>query len=166
MDQCSQSSDAGPSNRYEEHLDRLPYLSSDPIQSFTPDLSYRQQTNTSAPLFEVPQPISGPDSLRRVGPDRKKFYVLYNDMLKERFIAWWLQTQYATVEGNDKRITWKSKHSSEVWDNFDQVAHQLTGEAKVMCRRCGKVLPHPQEKGDGTNSMKRHLGSNSCRSHK
>ncbi|KAJ5300236.1 hypothetical protein N7508_007519 [Penicillium antarcticum] len=162
-EKSNQSSDAGPSNRYEEHLDSLPYLSSDPIQSFTPDLNYRHQTNTPAPLFEVPQPISDPESLRRVGPDRKKIYVLYNDMSKEQFIAWWLQTQYATVEGNGKRINWKSKHSSEVWDNFDQVAHQLTGEAKVMCRRCGKVLPHPQEKGDGTNSMKRHLGSNSCR---
>jgi hypothetical protein len=32
-------------------------------------------------------------------------------MSKEQFIAWWLQTQYGTVEGNDKRINWKSKHS-------------------------------------------------------
>lgn len=70
MDQCSQSSDAGPSNRYEEHLDRLPYLSSDPIQSFTPDLNYRQQKNTPAPLFEVPsrfQVLSLSDGLAPIG---------------------------------------------------------------------------------------------------
>lgn len=83
-------------------------------------------------------------------------------MKQEQFISWWLQTQYATVEGKDKRVHWNAKHTSDAWSHFDQVAHQLTGEAKVMCQRCGKVLPHPHDKGDGTNSMKRYLGSNSC----
>lgn len=84
-------------------------------------------------------------------------------MSKEQFISWWFQTQYATIENNDKKINWQSKRSAEVWDKFHQVAHQVTGDPQVMCRRCAKILPHPQKKGDGTNSMKRHLESNACR---
>ncbi|KAJ5557827.1 hypothetical protein N7513_003413 [Penicillium frequentans] len=162
MDPFSQSSDAGPSHLgYGDHLYDLTYLPSDPIQIFTPTFS--QQTHVSAPPSEFPQSTTGLDSLQRVGPDRKKVYVLYDDMSKEQFISWWFQTQYATMENNDKKINWQSKRSAEVWDKFHQVAHQVTGDPQVMCRRCAKILPHPQKKGDGTNSMKRHLESNACR---
>jgi hypothetical protein len=84
-------------------------------------------------------------------------------MSKEQFIAWWLQTQYGTVEGNDKRINWKSKHSWKFGIISTRWLISLLEKQKSCVKDVGKSFPHPQEKGDGTDSMKRHLGSNSCR---
>ena len=133
------------------------YSHSLPISTTDIKRTHQLRCLKSPSRFQV---LSLSDGLAPIG---KRFMCFTTICQRSNSLLRWLQTQYATVEGNDKRINWKSKHSSEVWENFDQVAHQLTGEAKVMCRRCGKILPHPQEKGDGTNSMKRHLGSNSCR---
>ncbi|RHZ50298.1 uncharacterized protein CDV56_100590 [Aspergillus thermomutatus] len=104
-----------------------------------------------------------PATLRRVGPDRKKSYVLYEDMSKEEYISWWIQTQYASIEDQRKKIRWDGKRSSDAWKNFNQVAHHISGQPKVMCRRCGTVLPHPHEHSNGTNSMKRHYTGEKCR---
>jgi hypothetical protein len=58
-------------------------------------------------------------------------------------------SQYATVEGNDKRINWRSKHSSEVWDNFDQVAHQLLYDMNSTRDDVSWSLFHPPSPADG-----------------
>lgn len=162
MSRFSQFSDAGPSSQYESDLpDNLPYLQSDD-QLFTPNISYSQPTITSTLGSEFLSPLSVPPSLQRLGPDQKKLWVLYSEMTKDEFILWWLQTQYAS-QPDRKRIRWDSKHSSDNWKNFDQVAHHATGEPMVMCRRCGKTLPHPQQTANGTNSMRRHFAAGKCR---
>lgn len=162
MSQFSLSSDAGPSNYYEaDAADSQSYPQSDHLQILTSDLACSQQTITSAPESDFLQTPSAPASLRRVGPDRKKSYILYEDMTKEDFIIWWLQTQYMSME-DQKKIRWEGKRSSDVWQHFVQVAHHISGEPKVMCQRCGNILPHPHEHLNGTNSMKRHYASEKC----
>lgn len=163
MPQFSLSSDAGSSNYYEADIaDNQSYLQSDHPQLLTPDLVCSQQTITSAPGTDFLQTPSAPASLRRVGPDRKKSYILYEEMTKEDFIIWWLQTQYTSMEDQKKKIRWEGKRSSDVWQHFNQVAHHISGQPKVMCQRCGNILPHPHEHLNGTNSMKRHYASERC----
>ncbi|OQD94302.1 hypothetical protein PENVUL_c148G07398, partial [Penicillium vulpinum] len=59
-------------------------------------------------------------------------------------------------------LRWDAKHISDVWENFDQVAHYITGEPLVIYRTCGVTLPHPSTKQSGTNTLKRHLASGKC----
>lgn len=164
MSQLSQFSDPGPSSLHEgDAIDHLSsYLPSDDIQLFTPDLSCSQQTVTSATESDFLRPLSVPSSLQRVGPDRKKSWVLYADMSKAEFITWWLQTQFGSRLDQQKKIRWDAKRSSPSWKNYDQVAHCVTGEPKIICRRCGKDFPHPHSHSNGTNSMKRHYEANKC----
>jgi hypothetical protein len=163
MSQLSLFSDAGPSSIWEnDTTDTRSHLQSDDLQPFTPDLSCSQQTITSAPETDFLRPLSAPASLHRVGPDRKKSYILYSDMGKDEFVIWWLQTQYASQQDQRKKIRWNAKHHSDVWKHFDQVAHHTSGEPKVMCRRCGRILDHPQHTMNGTTSMKRHLEGGIC----
>ncbi|KAJ5264775.1 hypothetical protein N7505_007568 [Penicillium chrysogenum] len=69
-----------------------------------------------------------PPSLTRVGPDRRKAYVLYDDMVYQEWVDWWLQTDY----GQKSKLSWDSNRSSNIWSNFDQVAHTKDGAPKVM----------------------------------
>jgi hypothetical protein len=80
-------------------------------------------------------------------------------MNKDDFILWWVQTQAETP----KQFRWDTKRTSPAWDNFDQVAHFITGEPKVLCRKCGKTFAHPQSTSNGTNTMNRHTKSGECR---
>lgn len=84
-------------------------------------------------------------------------------MNKDDFVFWWLQTEAATTTGSRQRkMRWDAKHSAEIWQHFDQVAHYITGEAMVTCRRCGKTTPHPGRTANGTNSMNRHFMAGTC----
>jgi hypothetical protein len=82
-------------------------------------------------------------------------------MNKDDFVTWWLQTQYRSNPQN-KKINWEAKKQSPYWEHFEQVAHHFTGEPQVMCKKCGKTIPHPQQTANGTNSMKRHLEGVKC----
>lgn len=84
-------------------------------------------------------------------------------MGKDEFINWWLQTEYGSQSEYQKKIRWDAKRSSSTWKNYDQVAHHISGEPKVMCRRCGKDFTHPHQHANGTNSMKRHFEANKCK---
>lgn len=155
MSQPSQFSDAYPSSLYEgDATDNLNFLPSD-------DLPYSQQTTNSVSDFDFlrpPQPPPIPLSLQRVGPTRKKAYILFSEMANDNFVTWWLQTDF----GRKKRIRWDARHQSEVWKHFEQVAHSTDGEPKVMCKRCGKLMDHPQASRNGTSTMMKHFKGMGC----
>jgi hypothetical protein len=160
MSQLSLFSDAGPSSLPgSDFPDHLSSITSDNL--LTPDLSYSHIAASSTSNPEIPPPLIIPPSLQRVGPDRRKAWVLWTEMNKDDFVVWWIQTQYPNNDHN-KKIDWEAKKKSPYWESYDQVAHHITGEPQVMCRRCGKIIPHPQQTSNGTNSMKRHLEGAKC----
>jgi hypothetical protein len=103
----SQYSDALSSSIYGDDIDK--YLENP--HSFTPNPSGSQQTFGSLePEFLRPSPRpTVPSSLTRLGPNRRKDYVLYDEMLHEDFVSWWL----ATDCGRKGNIHWDSKHQSD-----------------------------------------------------
>ena len=115
--------------------------------------------------------IRAPQSLRRVGKHLQKYWILFNEDItdhnmetsRKSFVEWWLKTEFGKKESLQKSIQWQGKHkTSNVWDHFDQVAHEKTGEPKVMCRHCQTVLIHPSYRRAGTSPMKTHLKSTAC----
>jgi hypothetical protein len=65
------------------------------------------------PLFSVLT------TLRWIGPDNKKLWVLYSEMSKNDFINWWLQIEYGGQLDHQKKIRWDAKRSSSAWDNYN-----------------------------------------------
>ncbi|KAH1602892.1 hypothetical protein KXX44_003473 [Aspergillus fumigatus] len=104
-------------------------------------------------------------TLRRVGPDRRKNWVLYETANEDDFLSWWLQTEYGRqLNGSGRsKIRWSVEHSAEVWKHFDQVAELSSGRPKVICRACSTLLDHPQHKSHGTSVMGKHQRSSACR---
>ena len=130
-----------------------------------PNLLDSEQTTTSVIDPEFTQPALVNSSLQRVGPDRRKQFVLYNAMnnaSKVKFIEWWRTTVRGGDQEAQRKVRWDAKHISDIWKGFDQVAHHITGEPMVMCRSCGILLSHPHSKQTGTNSLKRHQNSGKC----
>lgn len=144
----------------------LPNASSSFDENLLTAFQSSQQTATSIPDSDFPLPVLAPFSLQRVGPDRRKLFILFNTMnnhTKQEFIKWWQTTMHGSEPDTQHNIRWEAKHISDAWKNFDQVAHHITGEPMVMCRLCGTILPHPHHKKSGTNTMKRHASSEKCR---
>lgn len=163
MSQFSQFSDTGPSSPYQsDPVDPLTDLELDDI-SFKAGSSSYQRTQHPTLASEFTPPLALPPTLERFGSDRKKPWVKYTEMNKNDFVIWWLQTEAATTIGSrQKKMRWETKHSAEIWQHFDQVANYITGEAMVMCRRCGKTIPHPGRTTNGINSMNRHFMAGTC----
>lgn len=111
----SQNSDVFPSSLYDD-TDSIPYLPSDPPQPFTPELSGSQQTfDPFNQDFLRPQaPPTIPPSLTRLGPDRRKAYVLYDGTMHTEWVDWWLETDY----GKTSKLRWDANHYSEIWKQF------------------------------------------------
>jgi hypothetical protein len=161
----SQSTDVYSSSLYEsDSIDPLSYLPLDGLQLFTPDLSSSQQSLTLVPEAGFLTPLAIPSSLQRVGQGRRKPWILYSDMSKDDFLHWWLETQFGNAQSEKKKkIHWDgARHISDIWKHFDQVAHHVTGEPKVMCRKCGKIMDHPNHTLNGTNSLRRHCKGDFC----
>lgn len=136
-----------------------------PDDLFTLDPSSSQVTLTSIPDTELIQPPPIPTALERVGPDRYKSFILYNDMSKDDFLHLWLQTEQGSKQGssrvnaddgeNAKTLHWDGTgNTSDIWTHFKQMAHCTAGLPKVMCERCGKVLEHPNWSSNGTHSLR------------
>jgi hypothetical protein len=159
MSQLNILSDTGPSSLYDGTIS---YIPSDDFQVFTEEPLFSQQTVVSGSNSEFRQPLLIPASLERTGSGPKKPYVLYSNMTKKDFVEWWLQTQFGTQQHSKKKFRWDARQLSDVWKSFDQVAHYQTGEPKVICQRCGRILEHPQQSLNGTTSMKRHLEGGLC----
>lgn len=81
MSQPSFYSDAGPSSALPSDFSDLSYVTNN---VFDPDIDQNirdsLQETTSVVDSEFLQPISAPSSLQRVGPDRRKLFVLYDVM--------------------------------------------------------------------------------------
>ncbi|KAJ5751564.1 hypothetical protein N7520_008481, partial [Penicillium odoratum] len=107
-----------------------------------------------------------PATLRRVGPQRRKNWILYELYLEREFLGWWEKTEYGHKLNGDgqSQIKWstESRHA-DAWKHFDQVADIDSGRPRVLCKACLTLLDHPQYKGNGTSAMSRHQKSNSCR---
>ncbi|KAJ5742304.1 hypothetical protein N7533_011713, partial [Penicillium manginii] len=96
-----------------------------------------------------------PPILKRVGPNRKKNWILYESENSMEFLIWWAKTEYGQVLNKS--------HYAEVWRRFDQVADILTDRPKVICRTYLTLLDHPQYKKHGTSAMGKHQKSKSYR---
>jgi hypothetical protein len=159
----AQFSDIHSSSAYEgDPLDTLHFSFSNETQSRTPDPSGSQRTLDlgSDSSFLTPLPIpSIPDTLTRVGPGRTKPFILYSDMSKDEFVAWWLNTEF----GKKKKINWSYQHTASCWSQFDQVADGKTGKPGAMCNQCHKVLEHPANCRSGTSSLNKHIAGPTCR---
>lgn len=135
------------------------------IQPLTPGQSISQRNLTSTPAsipdIDLLTPIPLPPTLERVGRDTQKVWVLYTEMNKTQFIEWWRHTAGAFPQPPRRKVNFEANYTSPVWDNFDQVAHYITGQPMALCRRCGKAIPHPSQAG-GLNSLKRHRDSKTC----
>lgn len=165
MSQFSQFSEASPSSTFSSDItDYTDYSLGLPLnnQLVSPNLSCNQRIVTSTPDADFLGLTAIPSSLERVGPGKQKGWVLFSAMNKTDFVAWWVLTQYASVPEQRNKIRWDATHLSDAWKNFDQVAHYISGEPRVMCQRCGKTLPHPHHTSNGTNSMKRHFSGEKC----
>jgi hypothetical protein len=57
---------------------------------------------------------------------------------------------------------WDGKKKSDIWESFEQVAHEKTGEPKVMCKRCYAILVHPHPRRGGTSPLRRHINGGTC----
>ena len=85
-----------------------------------PSLFNSQQTSISLIESEFTQPALLDYSLKRVGPDRRKQFILYdaiNDASKAKFIEWWRTTVHGSGT-ETQRLRWDTKHISDVWENF------------------------------------------------
>lgn len=55
------------------------------------------------------------------------------------------------------------RKDQRVWDEFDQVAHENTGEPKITCKRCHTTVTYPQLRHRGTSPMNTYLKSTTCK---
>jgi hypothetical protein len=134
-----------------------------PATENTPDPSCSQRTFDSAfdSTFAIPlQPYPLPSTLKRVGSDKKKPFVLWTEMTNNEFVQWWLTTDFGRGK---KRNLFEAERRASCWKHFDQVADIKDGTPKVMCKRCGTILHHPANSHQGTSSMNKHYTRNvSC----
>ncbi|KAJ5666470.1 uncharacterized protein N7477_008918 [Penicillium maclennaniae] len=122
----SQHSDFA-SSLYDDEIDNLSYLAAS-----------NPPATPSGNFLRPLRPVV-PSSFTRVGPDRRKAFVLYEKMIHNDWVEWWLETDY----GRKSKINWDSTRHAQIWSHFKQVAHSLDGAPKVICERCGAILEHP-----------------------
>ena len=121
----SQHSDFA-SSLYDGEIDNLSFLT--PLNPpATPGSQYTLDTSDQDFLRPNLRPAV-PSSFTRVGPDRRKAFVLYEKMAHTEWVDWWLQTDF----GRKSKINWDSTRHAEIWTNFHQVAHNIDGPPNVI----------------------------------
>lgn len=152
-----------------------PFANSDlPPSEDAPDPPSSQPTanSISNSYFTRPPQLShAPESLERIGPTLRKIWVLYSsepemEDSRRQFVEWWLTTGYGKNPERYGALHWDGKRTSDIWENFEQVAHEETGQPKVMCKRCSTTLTHPGYKRAGTSTLQHHLKGGACRADK
>ncbi|KAJ5355238.1 uncharacterized protein N7496_000165 [Penicillium cataractarum] len=156
----SQFSDQYPSSAFEDNpRDTFSFFTSDGL--FNLD---GRETPTSTPNVNLLRPAIPPvipETLERVGPPKRKNYILWTEMANEDFIVWWLKTEYGSKM---KRNIFEGRRNAECWDHFYQVATIQDGSPKVICKNCDHILAHPADKRRGTSTMNRHYSQvGTCR---
>ncbi|KAJ6084352.1 hypothetical protein N7486_011152 [Penicillium sp. IBT 16267x] len=115
------------------------FIDPDLLQSDDPpDRPSSQLTQTSIPASDFTYPLRhsrAPDSLTRVGPTLRRFWILYNsdaemENSQIQFVKWWLKTEFSSKKETQDTIHWDGKKKSDLWESFEQVAHEKTGEPK------------------------------------
>ncbi|KAJ5807732.1 hypothetical protein N7474_009001 [Penicillium riverlandense] len=137
----SQASESQTSFYAESFLDPNLLQPDDPFE-----LPSSQPTVSSIPISDFTYSLrysDAPTSLTRVGPTLQRFWVLYNadkgmEVSRKQFVDWWLTTDFGLRKELQTTIRWDGKKKSDIWERFDQVAHQKTCEPKVM----SLVVPH------------------------
>lgn len=131
------------------------------------DISSSQPTGNFSAFTTPLQITRAPVSLERVGPTLRKFWLLYPSEPKmenswKQFVEWWLTTGFGLDPQCQDGLHWDGKKKSDLWEDFKQVAHEKTGEPKVMCKHCFSTLAHPGHKRAGTSALKTHLKGGAC----
>lgn len=151
---------------FTDQFSETDFLQSDDLPILT---STRGTVTSIAPSENHPpsHPILAPASLQRVGPRLQQFWVIYDtepdmDHSRSKFVEWWLLTDFGSKKDTQESINWSGKKKSSIWDNFSQVAHQKTGEPKIICQRCNTLLVHPHFRRGGTSPMRTHLKGSTC----
>jgi hypothetical protein len=154
------------SSFYEGEIDNFSYLTSSNHLA-TPSTSQYALDISDQDFLRPNIPQAIPSCFTRVGPDRRKAFLLYDRMAHNDWVDWWLQTDF----GRKSKINWDSTRHAEIWGHYHQVAHSIDGAPKVMCQRCGAILEHPytvnsKTKGKiqyhGTSTMQKHLKTAGC----
>jgi hypothetical protein len=160
----SQESDFLPS-LYEGDTGQLTdFTPSNPLITPTNSILGSCPIEGSEPDFLRPSNLPPPDLFTRVGPDRRKAFVLYNSMTHTDWVDWWLQTDF----GQKSNLKWDTNRNSDIWSHFDQVAACKDGAPKVMCKNCARILEHPASilpNGRslyGTSTLLKHLKTAAC----
>ena len=114
-------------------------------------------------------PIDPNTTFERIGKGQK--YYKWTEEQHLRFLSWWLSTPWviqhaAELPPNESMTTklkWNSTtRTSDLWKSYHQAAAR-DGEPVLICHNCSQPLSHPVYKGTGTNSMKNHRSSRTCR---
>lgn len=152
---------------FSDQLSDADLLRSDDFSS----LPAHSRTAYSTHLLEFthsPQYSRAPDSLERVGPRFRKSWILWKggdemEDYRREFTDWWMSTEFGSQKDVSESMHWDGrKKNSELWESFEQVAHEMTGEPKVMCKRCNALLVHANHRRKGSSPMKGHLASGIC----
>lgn len=164
MSQSQQSDFA--SSLYDGEIDNISYPTSSNYLA-TPSGSQYTLDVSDQDFIGPNIPLAAPSFFTRVGPDRRKVFILYDRMAHSDWVEWWLQTDF----GRKSKINWDSTRHAEIWSHYRQVAHSADGALKVMCQRCGAILEHPytvNPKADGkiqyhgTSTMQKNLKTAGC----
>ncbi|EKV05714.1 hypothetical protein PDIG_82560 [Penicillium digitatum PHI26] len=82
--------------------------------------------------------------------------------VRNKFVSWWLTTEYGSQSDIKNTIRWESKSKSDIWDSFYQVANDKNGKPKVMCKACLCTIGHPRFRRAGSSPMTAHLKTGAC----
>lgn len=144
------------SSLYGGDLDDLSYISTGQV---TPSAS---QHTIDSNFRRPDDPLLIPPLLKRVGPDRRKGFILYDTMSHNDFVDWWLETDY----GRKSKLKWDSNRHTEIWNSYHQVAQGIDGAPKVMCKRCGKILEHPYTLSPNSIGKAQYHGTSTIQKHR
>jgi hypothetical protein len=105
-------------------------------------------------------------SFEEIGKSRQ-FYQWSLECHDDLLIWWhstpWFEKHQIAIPDLIGHLSWDSSNRRSIfWANFHQVAHRVTGEPQVVCKDCLTPLAHPNVKGGGTNTMRRHPQSKVC----
>ncbi|KAJ5267276.1 hypothetical protein N7478_010084 [Penicillium angulare] len=151
-------------------------IDSDIGLNFTSDPSYPDNISdfigSQTPLtsFSQTQTPVAPTSLIRLGPYLQKHWIPYPsdssygnmEETRKKFVDWWLTTEFGSQPQTRKEIHWEGKATSDVWDSFQQVAHEKSGKPRVMCKSCLCTIGHPRFRRAGSSPMNAHLKTSTC----
>lgn len=163
----SQQSEVFASSLYDGDPRNLGYLLSDYPQNFTPVFSSQPTSNILDSDLVYPQSLpAAPEIFDRISPDRRRTFIVYNNMAHSDWVEWWLDTDF----GKKSKLRWDANHQSGIWEYFHQVAQDTDGQPKVVCKRCCAILEHPSSPlrnnggsaRHGTSTMAKHIKTSAC----